>query len=113
MVRVVLVVDDEPLVLDLTADMLADLGFEVVTANGGRQALAKLVADPRIEILITDMNMPGMDGYQLAQEAKQIREGLQLIGLSGLQRTGCGFPIIGKPFRPDDLTRTMQRLGLY
>jgi CheY-like chemotaxis protein len=69
MSRHVLVVDDEPLILELTASMLEDLGCEVVTAGCGVDALAKLNADTRIEILITDIKMPGLDGYELADGA--------------------------------------------
>jgi CheY-like chemotaxis protein len=76
--RVVLVVDDEAMVLDVTASMLEDLGCEVVTARGGNDALRKLSADGRIEVLITDINMPGMDGYELAEKARQMREGLKV-----------------------------------
>ena len=53
-----LVVDDEPLVLILTALMLEDLGCEVTTANSGEEALEKLVHERRIEILMTDIDMP-------------------------------------------------------
>ncbi len=76
MSRVVLVVDEEPLILAMTASMLEDLGCEVVTAPNAPEALARLSADPRVEILITDVNMPGMDGYELAEKAKRVREGL-------------------------------------
>ena len=48
--------------------MLEDLGCEVITAASGNDALEKLSGDRRIEILITDINMPGMDGYQLAEK---------------------------------------------
>ena len=59
MPRVVLVVDDEPLVREVTATMLDDLGCETVTAASGKEALEKLTTDQRIEILVTDINMPG------------------------------------------------------
>ena len=62
MSRVVLVVDDDPGVLETLADMLSDLGCEVVTAPGPREALEKLSADARIELLFTDIEMPIMDG---------------------------------------------------
>ena len=56
--RVVLVVDDDPEVLDVLAAMLEDLGCEVVTATGPQEALEKLGADPRAEVLFTDIEMP-------------------------------------------------------
>jgi two-component system, cell cycle response regulator CpdR len=44
--------------------MLEDLGCEVVTAASGQEGIDTLVADERIDVLITDVNMPGMDGYE-------------------------------------------------
>jgi two-component system, cell cycle response regulator CpdR len=111
--RVVLVVDDEPLVLEVTAAMLGDIGCEVVTAGNGDDALAKLSADERIDILITDLNMPGMDGCELAERAKRMRERLKVIVLSGREQKPAGFPFIRKPFLENDLKRTMaQYTGL-
>ena len=109
MSRVVLVVDDEPLVLDITASMLSDLGCEVVTAADADQALEMLSTDPRIEILITDINMPGMNGYALAEAAKQMRKELNVILLSGREGEGHDFPLVRKPFLKDDLVKTMAR----
>jgi two-component system cell cycle response regulator CpdR len=107
--RTVLVVDDEPSVLEVVADMLADLGCNVVTAHDPVEALAKLEADQRIAILITDINMPKMSGYDLAEQAKRMREDIGVILLSGRETDGRGFPIVRKPFMQADLLRTMQR----
>jgi CheY-like chemotaxis protein len=107
--RVVLVVDDEPLVLDITTSMLFDLGCEVVTAADADQALEMLSTDSRIEILITDINMPGMDGYALAQAAKHMPKELNVILLSGREGEGHSFPLVRKPFSKDDLVKTMAR----
>ena len=113
MSRVVLVVDDEPAVLDITASMLEDLGCEVITAADGNDALHRLSTDERIEILITDVNMPGMDGYELTKKAQQIREGLKVIVLSGRDQAASKLPLIRKPFLEQDLKRTMaQHTGL-
>jgi hypothetical protein len=107
MARTVLVVDDESLVLEVIAAMLEDMGCRVVTATTGAEALAKLAADPRIAILISDINMPGMSGYELAESASRSRPDLQVIVSSGRETDGHGFPIIRKPFVQDDLRRTM------
>ena len=107
MSRVVLLVDDNPLVLDIAALMLEDIGCEVVTAAGGAEALEKLSTDERIEVLITDINMPDIDGYALAKSATQKRKSLKVIVLSGRGSNGRGFPLIRKPFMRDDLKRTM------
>jgi CheY-like chemotaxis protein len=109
MARTVLVVDDEPLVLEVIATMLEDLGCRVVTATTAVEALSKLSADQQISILITDVNMPGMSGYELAEAASRKRSGLQVIVLSGRETDGHGFPILRKPFAQEDLSRTMRR----
>ena len=108
MSRVVLVVDDEPLVLEITASMLTDLGCNVLTAETPKAALAKLAEDKRIEILITDINMSSMDGYELAEKARRMRLGLQVMFLSGRESDGHGFPLIRKPFLKADLVHTMK-----
>ena len=108
MARVVLLVDDDPLVRAVAALMLEDLGCEVVTA-AGRHAIDTLVADDRIEILITDVNMPDMDGFAVAQAATRMRQELKVIILSGRESDGRGFPIVRKPFLLGDLRRTMEQ----
>lgn len=108
MARLVLVVDDEPLVLDVAARMLEDLGCDVVIAADAEEALETL-ADLPVEILITDVNMPGMDGYELANAAVKMRTDLKVIVLSGGARDGRGFPFIQKPFRQADLKEAIAR----
>ncbi|MCC2637426.1 MAG: ATPase-like protein [Moraxellaceae bacterium] len=67
--RHLLVVDDKRENLDLLADMLQRLGFVVVTATSGEEALANLGRD-RFDLVLTDLRMPGMDGWELLQEAR-------------------------------------------
>jgi FixJ family two-component response regulator len=71
--------------------------------------VAKLKAGGHIEILITDINMPGLGGFDLAEIAKRLRPGLQVILLSGIEVDGHDMPLIRKPFRERDLARVMSR----
>ena len=98
MPRVVLVVDDDLVVLEILAVMLEDLGCEVVTATGPQEALEKLGADPRVEVLFTDIEMPEMDGYELAKQAQRIRSGLKVIVTSGRAQDRTDLPMVPKPF---------------
>jgi CheY-like chemotaxis protein len=110
--RKVLVVDDDPLVLDVTAQMLEELGCEVVMTTNPCLALA-LLAGNGFEILITDINMPEMSGYELAERARRECHNLGVMLLSGRETDGHGFPMIRKPFLQEDLVRTMeQTVGL-
>lgn len=105
----VLVVDDDPDVLVVIAGMLEDLGCDVVSAQCGSEALDHLTRNSRISILITDINMPGMDGHELAQRATRINPDLKILQLSGRERRRDGYPMIRKPFSEDELAMTMQR----
>ena len=109
MSRTVLVVDDDPDVLEVVAAMLEDLGSDVVTAESGLAALDLLERNQRIAILITDINMPVMDGHELAERAKRISPDLKVLQLSGRERRSHGFPMIRKPFSEEDLENTMRR----
>ena len=98
MARSVLVVDDEPLVLEVIGALLEELGCEVMTVSSATEALGKLAEHSEIEILITDINMPGMDGYELAERARRMRVGLEVLLISGHASEDHGFPLIRKPF---------------
>jgi two-component system cell cycle response regulator CpdR len=113
MSRAVLVVDDDAGVLEVIAAMLEDLGCDVIGAKCGVDALDELRRNERISILITDINMPGMDGHELAERAKRIRPELKVLQLSGRERRRGGYPMIRKPFTVEDLANTMaQTTGL-
>jgi two-component system cell cycle response regulator CpdR len=109
MSHTVLVVDDDPSVLDVIVDMLEDLGCEVISARSGQDALDRLKQNQDISILITDINMPGMDGHELAERARRDRPELKILQLSGREPRRDGLPMIRKPFTFEELCSTMQR----
>ena len=109
MKRTVLVVDDDANVLDVIAAMLEDLGCNVVSATSALEALSMLSSNENISILITDINMPGMDGHELAERAVRIRPSLKVLQLSGRERRRDAFPMIRKPFLEDDLAAVMRQ----
>jgi CheY-like chemotaxis protein len=109
MTHTVLVVDDDPGVLDVMVDMLEDLGCNVVKARSGPDALEQLAQNRNISILITDINMPGMDGHELAELARRARPELKVLQVSGREPRRDGLPMIRKPFSFEELVAVMQR----
>ncbi len=81
---VVLLVDDDPEVRQLTADILADLGCTVLTAGNGREALVVLAAEgERIRLAVLDVIMPEMGGVEAFREMRHLRPGLRVLFSSG------------------------------
>ena len=103
MACVVLVVDDEPLLLDMLCDMLADLGCEAVCVDCPVKGLEKIAADERIAMLITDIQMPIMNGFELADRAREKRPDMPIVLMSGNVVGRPGFPVIRKPFSQPQL----------
>ena len=113
----VLVVDDEPFVRETLADMLVDLDHKVVTADCGRDALAKVCSDD-FDLVFTDLAMPEMDGWETAREIHKHRPDLPIVLVTGYGATAqppsgehdlvaC---IISKPFDFDQVTGTIGKV---
>jgi len=79
----VLLVEDEPHVLDVTRRVLEELGYRVLAATNGAHALERLADPGPVDLLLTDVVMPGMDGPELARRALEERPLLRVIFLSG------------------------------
>jgi CheY-like chemotaxis protein len=109
MKRSVLIVDDEPLLLELFADMLKDMDCDVWTARHGHEALQVLERNAHIGVLLSDVHMPGMSGHELAERARRLRDGLRVLLLSGRESDGHGYPIVRKPFVRQELQAAMSR----
>lgn len=100
---IVLVVDDEPLLLDLVCDMLDDLGVEAMCVDCPVKGLEKIAADDRIAMVITDVQMPLIDGFELAKRAREKRPDMPVVLMSGNAVGRPGYPVIKKPFSQDQL----------
>ena len=110
---VALLVDDEDLVRMSTADMLIDLGYEVVEASSAEDALSHLHNGLQPSLVVTDHLMPGMSGAQLARELKTKRPGLPLLIVSGYAEAEGIDPNVErltKPFRSAELAARLRSL---
>ncbi len=79
----VLLVEDETLISVLVCEALADDGFEVHAASTAEEALQALADGLQVDLLFTDINLPGMDGASLAESARELRPGLAVVYASG------------------------------
>lgn len=110
---VALLVDDEDIVRASTADMLADLGFKVLEARSGTEAIDQLRLAGHVDIIVTDHIMPNMTGVELAQEVALINPTLPVLIVSGYSDAvglAAGLPRLGKPFRQADLAAALASL---
>lgn len=111
---VALLVDDEELVRASTAYMLAELGYRVVEAASGEEALQLLGTGQLFDLLITDHLMPGISGTDLARLVGTSRPGTRILIVSGYaEREGLDpdLPRLAKPFRKDELAASLLQLG--
>jgi len=110
----ILLVDDEDVVRIATADMLEDIGYEVVQADSGAAALALLRGGQRVDLLVTDYLMPGMNGVELIRHARNIVPSILALIISGYstiaEGPGAELPRLGKPFRQVDLAGRIAEL---
>ena len=103
----ILVVEDDAIVRMLIVDVLEELQFKVLEADSGTAALALLKNhDTLIDLLMTDVGLPQMDGRELAARARALRPSLPILFASGYAESlevPAGMHVIGKPFSIDQL----------
>jgi PAS domain S-box-containing protein len=105
-----LLVDDEDLVRMSTADMLIDLGFEVVEASSAEEAIRLIAEGLAPDLLVTDHLMPGLSGAELARDLRLKRPDLRVLIVSGyaeVEGIAHDLPRLTKPFRSADLAASL------
>jgi CheY-like chemotaxis protein len=114
----ILLVEDDQVLRTVSADTLSDLGYRSIRAADGPEALAALESDRDVKVLMTDIGLPGMDGRQLAIEARRRQPGLGILFVTGyddLIKKGQspredGLEYLAKPYGSEDLANALQRL---
>jgi CheY-like chemotaxis protein len=102
--KTILVVDDDPGVLDYASNVLKECGYTVLTAADGATALVLLRNHPQVDLLFTDIVMPGLDGIEVARRACQESPGLKVLFTSGYAADAIpAGRLLKKPYRPQQL----------
>jgi signal transduction histidine kinase/ActR/RegA family two-component response regulator len=105
--EMILVVEDEPDVRSFTVEMLRELGYGIIEAVDGQEALRLLETTPQVKLLFTDVGLPGgLNGRQLAERARQMRPRLKILYTTGYARNAIvhdgrldpGVELLSKPF---------------
>lgn len=110
----ILLAEDEPEIRRLLGDSLTKEGFEVLTAADGQAAL-KIARhhEGTIDLLITDVEMPKLDGFDLQERLRRERPDIKLLVISGAldpNIEGADFPLLRKPFLPSELTAKVRQI---
>jgi signal transduction histidine kinase len=110
----VLVVDDDSMVAETTAEMLSDLGHTVLVTASALGAMDRIRSDSRIDLVITDHAMPGMTGIELAKQIRLARPELPIILATGYADLpggdDLGLPRLSKPYRQAELGSLVAKL---
>jgi CheY-like chemotaxis protein len=116
--EVVLLVEDDAVVRGLVLDALAELGYRVLEAEDGPCAISILETAPRIDLLVTDIGLPGLNGRQVADAARRSRPGLKVLFMTGYAEMAAlaggflepGMHMLTKPFPMDVLAGRVKEM---
>jgi len=114
----VLIVEDDPAVRVLVSAVLSELGYAFVEAGDADSAMPIIESSQRIDLLISDVGLPGMNGRQLAEIGRQVRPNLKVLFITGYAEHAAvrggfldpGMQMITKPFTFDLLTATVREM---
>ncbi|SCY90345.1 hybrid sensor histidine kinase/response regulator [Microvirga guangxiensis] len=116
----VLIVEDEPAVLDVATEIFESLGYDVLTATDAIQAIGVLEQNTPIDVLFSDVIMPnGMNGVELSRKARELRPGIKVLLASGYPMSALpsegfdeGVSFISKPYRWTELSDKLRALRI-
>ena len=116
--EVVLVVEDEPVVRGLIVEVLGELGYRTLEAEDGVQGLAILQSDRVIDLLVTDIGLPGLNGREMADSARHARPDLRILFMTGYAENAAlasgflehGMEMITKPFAMEALATKVRAM---
>jgi PAS domain S-box-containing protein len=116
--EIVLVVEDEDVVRGLVVEVLGDLGYQAIAAADGPEGLALLQSAQRIDLLITDIGLPGLNGRELAAAGRGLRPDLKILFMTGYAENAAmasgflerGMAMITKPFAMDALALKIREI---
>ncbi|HJU27394.1 MAG TPA: response regulator [Rhodanobacteraceae bacterium] len=107
----VLLVEDEDVLRELAAENLQEAGYEVLEAGDGEGGLEALKSGEQIDVLLSDIRLPGMNGYELAEAGRMLRPGLKIILMTGYASgpmpstlEHAVYRVLQKPFELDTLS---------
>ena len=113
----VLMAEDDAIVRMVAADVLREAGYRVLEAPDGLAALDVVRSGERVDLLLTDMGLPGMDGRRLAEAARRLRPGLRVLFVTGDTCDAAGegplppgTQVIGKPVALDVLAAKVRAM---
>ncbi|RON80415.1 hybrid sensor histidine kinase/response regulator, partial [Pseudomonas chlororaphis] len=114
----VMLVEDDPAVRMLVLNVLSELGYSAFEAEDAKSALPLLESERRVDLLVTDVGLPGMNGRQLAEIARQQRPELKVLFMTGYAETAAerqgfldaGMDLIAKPFSIEALAQKIRQM---
>ncbi|MDP9085661.1 MAG: PAS domain S-box protein [Pseudomonadota bacterium] len=114
----ILVVEDDPVVRELIVELLGDLGYRTLQADDGARGIELLQSPTRIDLLVTDIGLPGLNGRQVADAGRALRPGLRILFMTGYAENAAhatgflepGMAMITKPFAIDVLAARVREI---
>jgi PAS domain S-box-containing protein len=114
----ILIVEDDPVVRELIVELLGDLGYRTLQADDGARGIQLLQSSARIDLLVTDIGLPGLNGRQVADAGRALRPGLRVLFMTGYAENAAhatgflepGMAMVTKPFAIDVLTSRVREI---